>query len=282
MPLAYDATNDALLRPELRATLFAPGGKPSPVQLGIEGARLAYLRFEESAHERERLAQALACAGFDRVRHFHSDPFVGSEAFGALRSADGTALVAFRGTQPDKITDLATDGDFRLAAWGEGAGEVHAGFRRAYLALASAVDSWLRGEALGARLIVSGHSLGGAMAALCASIHRPSLLVTLGAPRTGDQTFAASLAGIDEQRLVGCCDIVARLPPQPLGYRHTEKFTYITYDGLTLASPTQEVVDADREKGRWVYLNQFAWKRGTAPVRELADHAPVNYARAFF
>jgi len=42
------------------------------------------------------------------------------------------------------------------------------------------------------------------------------------------------------------------------------------------------VVDADREKGRWLYLNQYAWKRGTVSVRELADHAPVNYARAFF
>jgi hypothetical protein len=279
----YDASKDALLRPELRPTLFTPGTKPSDIQLAVEAARLAYIRFEESAAERERLVAALDAAGFGAMQSFHSDALTDSEGFGALRASDGTALLAFRGTQPDKVADLGSDGDFRPVAWNHGAGNVHAGFQRAYLALHPAIERWLRDEAAGrARTIMCGHSLGAALAHLCASIFRPTLLATLGSPLVGDAAFVAGLQGITTQRIVDCCDIVTSLPPTALGYAHTEPHTYIAADGNLHVNASQPFIEADRQQARVDYLSRYAWRKGAVTVREFADHAPINYARAFF
>jgi hypothetical protein len=46
MPIEYDATRDALFRPEFRDTLFESGANYSEQQLAAETARLAYLRAE--------------------------------------------------------------------------------------------------------------------------------------------------------------------------------------------------------------------------------------------
>jgi hypothetical protein len=283
MPIAYDPSNDALLRPELRPTLFTPGCNPDDLQLAVEASRLAYFRVEETPGERLRLEAALSAAGFGDVRSFRGEGTIGSEGFGALRASDGAAILAFRGTQPDKLADLGTDADFRPVAWGLGAGDVHAGFRRAYLAVHTAVDQWLRMEAAGrSRLIVCGHSLGGALASLCASIYRPSLLATLGCPLVGDKDFVAGLNGIAMRRLVDCCDVVTSLPPTILGYAHPQPLTYISYQGKIHDNPAPDMISADRNEARLRYLQEHAWRKGTVTLRDFADHAPINYARAFF
>jgi hypothetical protein len=50
MPIEYDATRDALFRPEFRDTLFESGANYSEQQLAAETARLAYLRAPLRAH----------------------------------------------------------------------------------------------------------------------------------------------------------------------------------------------------------------------------------------
>lgn len=282
MPIPYDASRAALLQPEARQTLFWPGITPTPGQLAVEAARLAYVRTENGAAELQRLAAALQLVGYADLRVFRA-PGTGSHAFGALRAADGAALIAFRGTQPDSLSDLGTDADARPAAWGRGPGMVHCGFRRAYESLHDSIDAWLRGEAAGrSRLLLCGHSLGAALACLAASVHRPELLFTLGAPRVGDGDFVQGLAGVEAMRVVNCCDLVTRLPPTELGYAHAAPLTYITSDGKTRLNPDRAFIDEDREQGRLRHLAQFAWRVGTVAVRDLSDHAPVNYARAFF
>lgn len=282
MPIPYDASRAALLAPESRQTLFWPGITPTPAQLAAEAARLAYVRTEEGAGEMQRLCGALQLVGYGDVRVFRSEG-TGAYAFGALRAADGAALLAFRGTQPDSLSDLGTDADARPVPWGRGPGLVHSGFQRAYESLHPGIDTWLRGEAAGrSQLLLCGHSLGAALACLAASLYRPRLLFTLGAPRVGDADFVQGLAGVESMRVVNCCDLVTRLPPTALGYAHAAPLTYITCDGKTRLNPDRAFIDEDREQGRRRHLAQFAWRVGTVPVRDLADHAPVNYARAFF
>lgn len=282
MPIPYDASRAALLQPEARQTLFWPGITPTPAQLAVEAARLAYVRTEEGPGELQRLTGALQLVGYTELRIFRGGRS-GAYAFGALRASDGAALLAFRGTQPDSLSDLGTDADARPVAWGRGPGLVHSGFQRAYESLHEGIDAWLRGDAAGrSRLLLCGHSLGAALACLAASLHRPQLLFTLGAPRVGDADFVQGLAGVESMRVVNCCDLVTRLPPTALGYAHAAPLTYIASDGRTRLNPDRAFIDEDREQGRRRHLAQFAWRVGTVAVRDLSDHAPVNYARAFF
>ncbi|MES2685955.1 MAG: lipase family protein [Pseudomonadota bacterium] len=281
MPIAYDPTNDALLRPELRDTVFSSHTQPGHIAIAVEAARLAYYRFEESAAEKARLIQALALAGYGNLKTFTSNTFVGTEAFGAIHASDGTALLAFRGTQPDKLADLGTDANALLVPWELGTGSAHFGFQRAYQAVREDIDDWRAGPAADRQLIICGHSLGAALACLCASICTPHRLVTIGGPRTGDRVFVDSIEG-PWTRLVDCCDFVTRVPPTFLGYAHPGFRTYITWDGQIHENPTDDFIAADREQGRLDYLQNHAWRRGTVVVRDLADHAPINYARAFF
>src|SRR5262249_34657770 len=130
--------------------------------------------------------------------------------------------------------------------------------------------------------ILTGHSLGAAMATLTASVLRPTLLVTLGSPRVGNADFAASLAGIACVRIVDCCDVLTRVPPEVPSYTHICPPTYITNDGEVKQNPDPDFIAVDRDRGRREYLTKEAWKIGAVVVRDLADHAPINYARAFF
>lgn len=282
MAIDYDASRSALYSPEHRETLFTRGSVYSPLQLAIESARLAYVRAEVSASERDRLTDALARVGFGAPAPFlHVSS--GSQAFGSYREQDRVALIAFRGTQPDDLTDLAVDLDARPMTWKPSGGRVHAGFGEATLGLQPQIQDWLDRTAAGREsLIMTGHSLGAALATLCATIWRPTSLVTLGSPRVGDAQLAATLAGVPATRIVDCCDVVTRVPPELAAYTHVGPATYIRGNGTTVESPDARLVADDQHASREDYLLHYAWRFGTVLLRDLADHAPINYARAFF
>ena len=281
-PLEYDPSRAALLSPGRRETLFESGTVYSPLQLAIEAARLAYIHAEESAAERARLADALARAGFGEPRLF-LDPPTGTEAFGAFRRDDRLALLCFRGTEPDRLSDLATDLKAHPVTWFESAGRVHAGFAHAARAVLPQARDWLAGDAAGRdALLLAGHSLGAALATLAASVLHPTFLFTIGSPRVGDAAFAATVAAVDGARIVDCCDAITRVPPSLSVYAHIRAATYINRDGVALQSPDPDTIAADRKRARAEYLRTHALQAGAVLVRDLADHAPINYARAFF
>jgi Lipase (class 3) len=282
MAIAYDPSRSALYTPEQRETNFQAGGDYSPEQLAVEAARLAYYRAEASSPERERLTEALARVGFSGLTLFVDAP-TGAAAFAARRSTDGVTLLAMRGTQPDDLGDIATDLRANTVDWTESEGRVHAGFAFATRALVPQFQKWIGDTKPDlSKLIVTGHSLGAAMATLVATIWRPGRLVTLGSPRVGDETFVATVAAPSILRFVDCCDVVTGLPPPVGGYTHLKTCAYVTRDGAILDSPPQAVIDADRHTARLEYLSTYAWKTGALMVRDLADHAPINYARALF
>jgi hypothetical protein len=280
--IAYDPSRSALYSPEHRETLFEAGQHYTPTQWAIEASRLAYYRAEASDGERQRLTDALGRAGFARptlISDADSNGFV----FAALH-ADGTALVSFRGTQPDEIRDLATNLQAHQVDWSESGGRVHAGFARAARGLIPALREWLeQGEGAGrSALILTGHSLGGALATLTATVLAPGLLVTLGSPRVGNTAFVAALAELQVLRLVNGCDVVTQLPPAFSLYAHAGPTSYISCDGQCMHNPDVSFIESDRTQGRARYVVDHAWKRGAVLLRDLADHAPINYARAFF
>jgi len=280
--LPYDATRTAVYAPETRDTLFENGVPYSPLQLAIEAARLAYYRAEESTAQMQRLSTALARAGFPAPVLF-VDEATGAVGFGTVRAVDGTALLALRGTQPDNISDIAHDLKAYMVPWPESAGRVHAGFAGAIRSILPQIRQWLARTGLQAsRMIITGHSLGAAMATLLASVLTPEWLVTMGSPRVGDEDFVRTVKPANSVRLVDCCDVVTEVPPPIGGYTHLPTCTYLTSEAVVVANPPQSLIEADRSTARQRYLTELSWKIGNVLLRDLADHAPINYARAFF
>jgi hypothetical protein len=282
MIIAYDPRRSVLFTPESQDTLFQDGQIYSPLQLAVEAARLAYYRAEESPAQMQRLTEALARAHFGAPVMF-IDTAAGAAGFGSLRDADGVAVLALRGTQPDDISDIAHDLEANIVNWGETGGRVHAGFAAVTRALLPKIGQWIKDTHLDpGKLIVTGHSLGAAMATLVASVLRSQWLVTLGSPRVGDADFIATIKATNLRRIVDCCDAVTDVPPPLFGYTHLRTCTYLTRDAQVLQDPISSVIDADRMEARREYVMTFAWRMGAVLLRDLADHAPINYARAFF
>ena len=150
----------------------------------------------------------------------------------AYRESDRTAFVAFRGTDSwkDALLDAAvvkktlpfmrdTDPDAR----------VHAGFLSQYRAAVDAVKEYLARHADRSRTLVTGHSLGGAVATLCAALLRDELgearcrCYVFGCPRVGNSAFVSRVDELlDLRRFVVGYDPVANIPTR-VRWRHAGK-----------------------------------------------------------
>jgi len=272
-PIPYDPTKEALFYPERGAPVPGFSTAWELEQICAELSRLAYVRFETG--DKPRLAQLLGAAGFADPECFN-DGARDAQAFGT--SAADTAYLSFRGTQADRPRDLLSDADFRLHDW-ESGGQVHRGFWEAYEALRVAIDAWLAEQRKG-RLVVTGHSLGAAMATLMAARFPNAILVTFGSPRVGTKDFAAHFEGRDVRRYVDCTDLVATVPP-PVVYTHLGEMRYVDRLGRVRIPPPGAVARLqDAWLGRLAFWRKCAGKPGNVEVRMLADHAPINYISA--
>jgi triacylglycerol lipase len=275
--MKYQASLSALLFPEKLPPMFKPAREYTDEMVAVEAARLSYFKFERDALSRAIIESSLAMAGYDHVEFFSGKEH-GGQAVAALQIAGNDALIVFRGTQPNDITDVATDLDIARSPWPEG-GTVHSGFRTSFEELWSDVHDW-QGRTAGRHKVIAGHSLGSGLATLCATRFDDRTLVTIGSSRVGDAAFASLLNGVDIRRFVGCCDVVTSLPPHSAGFRHVGRPRYLDRNGTDLGDAPPEVIAADREHARLDYLVKFSWRIGDVGLRDLADHAPINYVSA--
>lgn len=159
-------------------------------------------------------------------------------------------LLAFRGTEGSKPSDIITDASFKpevfraakavsepaqtpLAA----AGKVHSGFQAALdVVWPQLVPHLTRAE----EVVITGHSLGGALAVLaaarlCHAGPRLVALTTFGCPRAGDSQFVSwlesRLPAHAALRVVNDLDIVTRVPFRTLGYAHLNQVLFFGPDG---------------------------------------------------
>jgi hypothetical protein len=272
----YDSSRDALYRPHLAHDFF-------PVKIGLpddllcaECSLLVYKRFESFPDEEHEARSALLSAGFDEVAYFNRD---GSQAFAAWSSNSRTAVVAFRGTEQEDFTDMAHNLETFSRPWPQG-GKVHEGFKEYLDLIWPELDRWLQEHP--GRLLFTGHSLGAALGTLAASLRKPAKLATFGSPRVGNSDFVNTLSGFDISRYVDCCDLVTRLPPSSFGLAHVKPGSPLYIDRLGEIKPdaTEDFIREDRGTAREEYILHEAWRRGSVAIRDLADHAPINYVYA--
>jgi triacylglycerol lipase len=161
----------------------------------------------------------MACrlAGLD---HFHFFEATGTECM--LCWNREVAIVAFRGTELKSMSSLheiRTDLNATPVPF-DGGGMVHCGFLKGLDEVWGGEDGL---QAMLARLLdedpdrpllMTGHSLGGALAALCfARTPQARALYTFGAPRVGDPDFVALLEGRSVWRIENARDPVPLVPP---------------------------------------------------------------------
>ena len=96
----------------------------------------------------------------------------------------------------------------------------------------------------------------------------------------GDAGFVATLDHVPAFRFRDCCDVVTRVPPEALGYRHVGPPHYIDRNGIIAVDPSKLSITEDRIAAEIVYTEKYAWKPGNVGVRDLADHSPINYVWA--
>ncbi len=156
-----------------------------------------------------------------------------------VMSNDNMVVVAFRGSEPN-IKDWGKNFTFPFVD-GPFGGKVHKGFysgvSNVWDELITAIEDF---KSSGEKsLWFTGHSLGGALATLSvARLLADGLpvdgLYTIGQPRVGDEVFARNF-NLDFKpytfRFVNNNDIVTRVPPRALLFRHIGTFKYFNKDG---------------------------------------------------
>ena len=151
-----------------------------------------------------------------------------TDIFGLMgrNAASRTAFLSFRGTSDvaEWVADIdAVPDDYEQIS---GFGQVHAGFQDVYELVRANIAANLATAAAGCdQILITGHSLGAALAVLAAPDIARSMppnmieprLITFAGPRVGMSDFAANFNALIEScyRVVNFLDVVPYLPPTP-------------------------------------------------------------------
>jgi triacylglycerol lipase len=182
----------------------------------------AMMWFSQLAYEVDTSGSNSTAAKIDRIRTLWDfqpvttfraravSPVASFDTTGVFGERADAVLLSFAGTDPAVWETLATDFNPRI-----GPDNTHVGFQAAMNAVTNDVRSAIAlSQQRNKPLFISGHSLGGALAALAARFavaqnRAPRAVYVYGMPRTGDMTFQAAYHGV-----------LGRVPPAAIGYRH--------------------------------------------------------------
>jgi triacylglycerol lipase len=181
----------------------------------------------------QQAAPAMALANPDQQR-LANQTVLESSIFGlvAWSATDQTALIALRGTKT--LVEWLADVDAPAIPYlpDPASGCAHMGFLLVYQHIRNSIQTLLTAKCSTAkRILITGHSLGGALAMLCgldvvknSTVRVVPELHTFAGPRTGDP----KLAGIFDaaipicNRVVNFLDVVPQVPVPPV-YQHVGK-----------------------------------------------------------
>jgi triacylglycerol lipase len=181
-------------------------------------------------------------------------------------------VLCFRGTEPTQLSDLGAD----LNAFpdrGQIGGFVHNGFQNELEKLWDQIEKIVEAKPEKKPLFITGHSLGGAMATICASRLQKHLkcLYTYGSPRVGSKKFIEK-CHFQHYRHVNNNDAVCTVPFAFLGYRHHTAARYINHYG-NIRTLTRWQRFKDKLRGRWAAIKNLQFFDG------FRDHGMGNYVK---
>ena len=211
-----------------------------------------------------------------RLHEFIEDEVVGTQCIIAI-STEGRIAIAFRGTSDFK--DAFTDILAIKKRWLHGkrlffTPKVHFGFLNAYRPVRKRILKSIKKLAKKdrKRIYVTGHSLGGALATLCAadirrSVRLQTTMYNFGAPRVGNRRFAKLYDKLvpDTFRFVNDKDIIPTIPK--IGYNHVGNLCYFDEEAGTKINPNIAMRIFEKIQDMTGFLN----------LEILTDHLSSNY-----
>ena len=271
---ALDAEQDTLagvkdpgeLRLVLKSRVDGPIADLTFLERSLLFAELSMIAYNDEDETR----RACKILGFDDITFYDRD---GSQAYRFRNDHD--CVIACRGTEPNEWNDIRADAN-AASVLAETTGKVHRGFKQEVDDLWPMLETALVSNEQ--PLWFCGHSLGAAMATICAgrcflshinSI--PQQLFSYGSPRVGNNRYV-NYVTLDHFRYVNNNDIVTRVPPILLGYRHCGQEVYLNRHG-----EIQQIGHINRRRDRWkgFLAGLMKWK-----IDHFGDHSIHNYIDA--
>jgi triacylglycerol lipase len=233
---------------------------------------------------------------------------------GVIVKGHGGLIMAFAGTDPLVPANWISDFDVGLnvgfntgPGLGLTPGPLHRGFDKAFDAVSEQVTQALA-ERGSEPLLITGHSMGGALAVIAAD-HcltekklRATAVYAFGMPRVGDEDFAVrynDTLGAITYRLVHGDDIVATVPPSRFGFRHVGRLINCARGGhFAPDQPTSEFSDEPQFGGSLMsglqqglrdlfalqlqptFRDDALGRMSGLLVPPIADHLPDRYLHA--
>lgn len=229
-------------------------------------AEMAMVAYNDPAEVR----RAAVCIGFPDVAFYERD---GSQAYRFRNDHD--CIIACRGTEPGEWNDIRADAN-ATSVLSETVGRVHGGFKREVDDLWPMLETALMCNVQ--PLWFCGHSLGGAMATICAGRcllshidSNPERLFSFGSPRVGNDRYV-HYTKLEHFRYVNNNDIVTRVPPAWFGFQHCGDEVYLDRRGQI-----RRTGFAGKTRDRWIgfWRGLLKWK-----IDPFVDHSIHQYIRA--
>jgi triacylglycerol lipase len=229
-------------------------------------AKLAEISYNDNIKDVKKQVKEL---GFTTVEFYNRD---GAQAYRFANKND--MVIACRGTQPTQFNDIAADLK-AVPVVAETVSRVHQGFKAEVDELWPMVLEDLAAKPPKQKLWFCGHSLGAAMATIMASrcmyeeaVPDPQELYTFGSPRVGWKGYVVHL-GVEHHRWVNNNDIVTRVPPRLMGYKHHGNEHYMNAYG-----DVRKLSGWQRAKDRW---RGFVMGIKAGGVDNFSDHSMTHY-----
>ena len=216
--------------------------------------------------DKQDFIRCAATLGYKNITFFDNN---GAQAYG-IRFRD-YVILAFRGTEPTQFSDIKADLKAFHVKNDIGVGRVHKGFKNQVDHLWPQIQDWLLKKTF-TQVYTCGHSLGAAMSTIASSrLPAGTICYNFGSPRAGTSRWAKAVnKHCTIHRFVNNNDIVARVPPAILFFKHTGELHYInTYGSIRNATIWQRF--KDRFRGY-----RAAWKRRQF-LDSLSDHGVNHY-----
>ena len=260
--MAFDHSWHTVLRPGETDDFFiadrptrldadADGFSPVNAWWLSELCRLIYKKdHTEGVHSRLSRNDHLARVGLAERRFFNRPSIQAALVETMETSNDPYAVLIFRGTS-GRLSNWRFNLDIAPTPWHTG-GKVHRGFNHLLTTIWQEIEETL--QKIDSPLFYAGHSMGGAIATLAASLRPPLALYTFGAPRIGDAKFAKTLSNVPVFNVTNAKDIVTGLPP-------AGRWSPFVHPG-------------DIVKNSNIILPERSFTQAPAL---LANHAPLNY-----
>jgi Lipase (class 3) len=254
--------------PDVAPIAYAHFSKQSLVSPGLDwmtamsAADLSHLAYED------RIEIRRVCRDLFKLEN--TEFVQGGETQCFVASTDKAVVVAFRGTKElmdwfSNLNVLGTTTNY---------GTVHRGFHQAFTIVRDRLRDLVDPLIAGRKLLLTGHSLGGALATIAAAEWRNSYPIasvyTYGQPCVGGSAFQALMN--DEFagrffRFVNADDIVPRVPP---GYKHIGRRIKFNDDGDVIEDSVESVVSATtvNDDEQTLSMAEFEY------VKEMARNQP--------